>query len=117
LEDKDMIANAQRFVHKELKAPVKGSVFPPEQITYLEMKLECLGVSNKKDLMPPSIDTDELARAVTYGKMDQFIYTEEGGDLYDVCMYQNEHGDIYIYGVRTRNLPEKTLSKKKKEGE
>jgi hypothetical protein len=38
--------------------------------------------------------------------MKQIICTSDNGDLFDVCLYQNESGECFVYGIRTRQLPD-----------
>lgn len=108
------IPNKERISGKEeLKIKLeKANVFPPLNITYEGIILYRLGVSDDKDLMPVNYSDKEMIRVVTFGRIDQFIYTTKNGDLYDACIYQDESGDIYLYKLRTRQLPEKVKEAK-----
>jgi len=89
-----------------LSIPLNSRNFPPEEfyINYpkKEKKFMLLGVSNKEDLIPVSIDTEELVRAVTFGHIRQYIYTGADGDLYDICIYKDERGECHVYDIRHR---------------
>lgn len=107
------IAKKDRFIQSNLKIPVdSGGVFPPPEITYQSLRLHNLGTSNKSDLLPVNIDTMELQRAVTYGAIGQFIFSATNGDLYDACLYINEDKEVFIYGIRTRQMPDKPKKSK-----
>jgi hypothetical protein len=112
------IQSKDRFVENNLRFQL-GNVdsFPPPVLTYAPKNLELflLGESNKNDLMPINIDTLEMQAVVTYGAIKQCIYTAESGDLYDVCVYKNKENEIFIYGIRTRQLPEKKAKAKAKQ--
>lgn len=101
------VAGKDRFIETGLKVLIdKSNVFPPPIFNYKGRTYTTLGFSNKEDLMPVNFDTAELQRAITYGTMKQVVCTTDNGDLYDACLYRNETGNSYLYGMRTRNLPD-----------
>lgn len=89
---------------KELIDNPTPEIFPPVRFKFKNLILWHLGSSNKNDLIPVNFDenTPELNKAITFGKIGQFIYVSEEGDLYDVCLYQDDKKNIYLYGIRTR---------------
>lgn len=102
------IAKKDRFVKTNLKQVIEsggGEIFPPEKINYEGKRLSLLGMSNKDDLAPITMDSHELRWAATYGRMGQYIYANENGDLYDLYLYQDETRDVILHGIRTRQLP------------
>ncbi|MCX8074152.1 MAG: hypothetical protein N2749_01010 [Clostridia bacterium] len=103
------VAKKDRFVKTNLKEIVEsGQIFPPEKINYEDKRLTLLGISNKNDLAPVTIDSYDLQRAATFGEMGQFVYVNENGDFYDLFLYQDEIKQTILYGIRTRQLPDKT---------
>jgi hypothetical protein len=91
--------------------------FPPEYVTYQDVRMCLLGESNKKDLIPASIEDVEILKAITnQGEMGQYIYSDvTTGNLYDACMYRNANDEAYVYSIRTRELPKPEPKKKKEE--
>lgn len=108
------IPKKDRFMIKDLEEVISegGDVFPPESIKLANIgKLSLLGKSNKTDLEPSNISTAGLQQATITGKMGQFVFTNDAGDLFDIYLYENELGEVILFGKRTRELPEKTRSK------
>jgi hypothetical protein len=109
------VQGKDRFVENNINVLLPGiKQFPPDTLKYGANKTElfCLGKSNKTDLMPVNISSIDLQRAVTFGGIGQYIYSAANGDLYDICLYTTAEQEIYIYGIRTRQLPDKTKTKK-----
>lgn len=107
------VAGKDRFIKTNIKVLIdRSNAFPPLMFNYEGSEFTVLGLSNKEDLMPVNIETAELQRVVTYGYIKQFICSADNGDLYDACLYRNETGNTYIYGIRTRKLPDKPKKEK-----
>jgi hypothetical protein len=109
------VAKKERFIRTNLRILIDtggDNTFPPERVNYEDKRLSLLGASNKDDLAPVTIDTLELQKAATYGQMGQFVYVNENGDFYDLFLYKDEIEEIILYGIRTRQLPEKETKKK-----
>jgi hypothetical protein len=95
------IAKKDRFITKDLKQKISPS-FPPETFKYKIWEMTILGKSNKDDLMPVNVDTAEMQRIVTLGNLDQYICTNQVGDIFDAAIYKGEDGAAYLYGIMTR---------------
>lgn len=106
------IAKKNRFETTNLKFPLDGETFPPEEFDYEGNLLTLLGISNKMDLMPTIQDSD-VVKAVHFGLgVKQLIYSDQSANLYDVCMYKDEEDKVFVYAIRTRPAPEKPRKKK-----
>lgn len=100
-----------RFIHVEMKVLIDTDIFPPETFTYETMIMTLLGKSNKSDLIPINITDNDLIKAIMHGGMVQFIYTSNSGDLYDICLYKCQDSKVYMYGIRSRQKPDKKKRK------
>lgn len=101
------IAKSQRFEHRDLMMLLESDEFPPESLIYSGILMTLMGESNKQDLVP-TIEATEVRRAVTFGiGMKQLIYSDQDGTLYDACIYKDEKDKVFVYAVRTRQMPER----------
>lgn len=101
-----------RFIDTGLYIKVgQSDTFPVESFNYKNLELVLLGSSNKDDLIPVNIESIEMQKIVTFGNLKQFIYVDQTGEIYDVCLYHDKDNNIYLYAIRTREKPEKKKSK------
>lgn len=109
------IAKADRFEHKNLKVKLVSDKFPPDTLLYEGKFMTLLGFSNKQDLVP-NIEDKEVVKAVFTGiGVKQLIYSDQDATLYDVCMYKDSEGQVFLHAIRTRQMPEKKKVKKSDE--
>lgn len=92
------IAKKDKFITKGIEVVVceDSNIFPPKLITYNNIKLMLLGRSNKSDLIN---ETPQYERS---DKKGQFIYTNETGDTFDLCVYTDYTERVILTGIRTR---------------
>jgi len=98
------IAKKERFENKGIKQKlnIPGANFPPDKITYGDMKLTFLGTSNKEDLFPPSTQDADLINPIMEGNIGQYIYSAPNADLYDLLIYKDEVDQIFLHSIKTR---------------
>jgi hypothetical protein len=107
------IAKSDRFEKRNLKIRLESETFPPESFIYEKNQMTLMGVSNKQDLMP-NIDDKAVVKAVVDGiGIKQLIYSDQDAGLYDVCIYKDDEDQVFIYAIRTRQMPEKVKTVKK----
>lgn len=98
------IAKKNRFISDKLniKLNVPSIPFPVEAFKYNNKQFTLLGESNKDDLFPSNIEEPSLISANIDGRIGQFLYSSENGDLYDVLLYVDEFKEVILYKLRTR---------------
>ncbi len=106
------IAKSERFELKDLKIKINSNKFPPEVFLYEGKEMNLMGISNKQDLVPTIDNMDVVRAAFTGVGVKQLIYSDQNANLYDICMYKDSDGGIFIHAIRTRQMPEKKRVKK-----
>lgn len=81
----------ERFLYKEIDAPIPLAPFPPETLQYDGKVLIYLGQSNYTDLI--RIDTES-----------QHCFCDDRGNFYEVCLNLT-HDDARFFSIRTRQKP------------
>lgn len=92
---------ADRYKREKVNQSLKGN-FPVEKFIYEGKNMTLLGTSNKTDLFPKNLEEPGLIKASMTGKIGQFIYSCDNGDLYDALLYIDETGTLVLYSIRTR---------------
>ena len=78
-----------------------SSSFPPEKISYSNISLEYLGESNKNDLIK-TVNKYEDYETKEAEDIKQFVYTDQVGELFEVCIMRCQNGKVKMTGIRTR---------------
>lgn len=99
------IAKSERFKSEGVEIILKGiptEPFPPEKFKFRDKKLSLLGKSNRDNLYPVSIEDTDMIKAMSDGKIGQFIYTDDDANIYDVLLYVDTVDQLVIYSIMTR---------------
>jgi hypothetical protein len=92
------VKKSERFVISGVHRNITKE-YPPAEFIFQapkeDIELFYLGISNKKDLIPPVEETRSME------EIDQFIYTSRDGSLFEVCIYK-EIDHSYLFAIRTR---------------
>lgn len=99
------IAKSERFKSEGVDIVLKGmptEPFPPEKFRFRDRKLFLLGKSNRDNLYPPSIEDTDMIKAMSEGKIGQFVYSDEDANIYDVLFYIDTVEQLVIHSIMTR---------------
>ena len=101
------IPNKLRFSKIDVNFLINTSEDIPTEFIFENKEYSVLGISNKQDLIPVNLTDQKLQKAAIYGSLHQYIAESEDADLYDVVIYQTGDNKNYLYGIRTRQKPDK----------
>lgn len=98
------IKKSDRFIKEKVNELLNVKFdFPVEKFVYEGKNMTLLGKSNKTDLFPTNIEEPELMQASMKGRIGQYVYSCDNGDLYDALLYVDDIGHgIRLYSIRTR---------------